>query len=104
MLDRYARPEMTEIWTTENRFKIWLEIEAHACDAQAELGVIPKEAAKAVWEKGAFDVARVAEIEAEVKPVCTFGNQNQTSGELFKKNSITKAQAAGGVFTVTLQT
>ncbi|MEX1147484.1 MAG: adenylosuccinate lyase, partial [Sphingomonadales bacterium] len=48
-------------------FRIWFEIEAHACDAQAELGVIPREAAKAVWERGNFDVARIDEIEREVK-------------------------------------
>ncbi len=58
---------MTRIWEPENRFRIWFEIEAHACDAQAELGVIPKEAAKAVWERGAFEVARIDEIERETK-------------------------------------
>jgi len=67
MIPRYARPQMTAIWEPESRFQIWFEIEAHACDAQAELGVIPKEAAKTVWEKGSFDVARIDEIEAEVK-------------------------------------
>ena len=60
MIPRYSRPEMTAIWEPENRFRIWLEIEAHACDAQAELGVIPKEAARAVWERGAFEVTRFA--------------------------------------------
>tara|TARA_B000000475_G_C15985921_1_gene443001 strand:- start:270 stop:1538 length:1269 start_codon:yes stop_codon:yes gene_type:complete len=58
---------MEKIWEPENRFQIWFEIEAHACDAQAELGVIPKEAAQAVWEKGGFDVKRIDAIEAEVK-------------------------------------
>jgi adenylosuccinate lyase len=58
---------MAKIWEPENRFRIWFEIEAHACDAQAELGVIPKDAAKAVWEKGGFDVDRIDAIEAEVK-------------------------------------
>ena len=67
MIPRYSRPEMTEIWTDESRFQIWFEIEAHACDAQAELGVIPKEDAKTIWEKGQFDVARIHEIEAETK-------------------------------------
>jgi Adenylosuccinate lyase len=67
MIPRYTRPEMAAIWEPENKFRIWLEIEAHACDAQAELGVIPKEAAKAVWEKGQFDVARIDAIEAETK-------------------------------------
>ncbi len=67
MIPRYSRPEMTAIWEPENRFRIWFEIEAHACDAQAELGVIPREAARAVWEKGTFEVARVDEIERETK-------------------------------------
>tara|TARA_R110002110_G_scaffold91964_17_gene239312 strand:- start:4155 stop:5450 length:1296 start_codon:yes stop_codon:yes gene_type:complete len=67
MIPRYARPEMTAIWEPENKFRIWFEIEAHACDAQAELGVIPKEAAKAVWERGAFEVDRIDEIERETK-------------------------------------
>ncbi|HEY8353316.1 MAG TPA: adenylosuccinate lyase [Sphingomonadales bacterium] len=67
MIPRYSRPEMVAIWEPESRFRIWFEIEAHACDAQAELGVIPKEAAKAVWERGNFDVRRIDEIEREVK-------------------------------------
>ena len=67
MIPRYSRPEMVKIWEPETRFQIWFEIEAHATDALAELGVVPKSAAKAIWEKGAFDVARIDEIEAEVK-------------------------------------
>ena len=67
MIPRYSRPEMVRIWEPENRFRIWLEIEAHACDAQADLGVIPKEAARAVWERGAFEVERIDEIERETK-------------------------------------
>ena len=67
MIPRYSRPIMEKIWEPENRFQIWYEIEAHACDAQAELGVIPKEAAQAVWEKGGFDEKRIDSIEAEVK-------------------------------------
>src|SRR5579862_9191082 len=70
MIPRYARPEMTEIWSPETKFRIWFEIEAHATDALAELGVVPMEAAKKVWEKGKdakFDVARIDEIEREVK-------------------------------------
>lgn len=67
MIPRYARPEMTKIWEPENKFRIWFEIEAHACDAQADLGVIPKEAAKTIWEKGQFDIARIDEIERETK-------------------------------------
>src|SRR6202007_2680211 len=63
-------PEMAAIWEAQTRFKIWFEIEAHAADAQAELGVIPKEAAKAVWDTAraaVFDVARIDEIERETK-------------------------------------
>ena len=67
MIPRYSRPQMTKIWDPEAKFQIWLEIEAHACDAQAELGVIPKSAAKAVWEKGKFDIARIDEIEKVTK-------------------------------------
>ena len=67
MIPRYSRPQMTAIWEPEAKFRIWFEIEAHACDAQAALGVIPEEAAKAVWERGKFEVARIDEIEAEVK-------------------------------------
>ncbi|HEX9791942.1 MAG TPA: adenylosuccinate lyase [Kiloniellales bacterium] len=65
MIPRYSRPEMARIWEPEQRFRIWFEIEAHAGDAQAKLGVIPKSAAKAVWEHGAFEVARIDEIERE---------------------------------------
>jgi len=67
MIPRYSRPEMTAIWEAANRYRIWFEIEAHACDAQAALGVIPKEAAAAVWKLGRFDPARIDEIERETK-------------------------------------
>ncbi|HYM31389.1 MAG TPA: adenylosuccinate lyase [Candidatus Cybelea sp.] len=67
MIPRYTRPQMAAIWEPENRFRIWFEIEAHACDAQAELGVIPKAAAAAVRKRGAFDVARIDEIERETR-------------------------------------
>jgi adenylosuccinate lyase len=67
MIPRYSRPEMARIWEPENRFRIWFEIEAHACDAQAELGVIPKEAAKAVWERGKWEIERIDAIERETK-------------------------------------
>ncbi|HTR11810.1 MAG TPA: adenylosuccinate lyase [Roseiarcus sp.] len=70
MIPRYSRPEMTAVWSAETRFRIWFEIEAHACDALAEIGVIPKEAAQAIWEKGGnakFDVARIDEIERVTK-------------------------------------
>ncbi|MFQ5533846.1 MAG: adenylosuccinate lyase [Sphingomonadales bacterium] len=67
MIPRYSRPEMAAIWSPESKFRIWFEIEAHACDAQAGLGVIPADAARTVWERGAFEVARIDEIEREVK-------------------------------------
>ncbi|VAW05811.1 Adenylosuccinate lyase @ SAICAR lyase [hydrothermal vent metagenome] len=67
MIPRYSRPEMVALWEPESKFQIWFEIEAHATDALAELGVVPKDAAKAIWEKGAFDVERIDEIEREVK-------------------------------------
>ena len=67
MIPRYSRPEMAAIWDPETKFRIWFEIEAHACDAQAELGVIPKAAAEAVWARGGFEVDRIDAIEAEVK-------------------------------------
>ena len=65
MIPRYSRPAMSAIWEAQNRFRIWFEIEAHACDAQAALGVIPAAAARAVWEKGKFEIARIDEIERE---------------------------------------
>ena len=67
MIPRYSRPEMIAIWEPENKFRIWFEIEAHACDAQAALGTIPKEAARVIWEKGAFQIQRISEIEQETK-------------------------------------
>ncbi len=70
MIPRYSRPEMVSIWSQETKFRIWFEIEAHAADALAELGVIPKEAARTIWEKGGaatFDVDRIDEIERETK-------------------------------------
>ncbi|HEX7968606.1 MAG TPA: adenylosuccinate lyase [Stellaceae bacterium] len=67
MIPRYSRPEMSAIWAPENRFRIWFEIEAHACDALAAAGVIPHSAARAVWEKGKFEVERIDEIERETK-------------------------------------
>jgi len=70
MIPRYTRPEMAKIWAPETRFRIWFEIEAHAATAMAELGLIPKSAAKAIWDKGyeaKFDIARIETIEREVK-------------------------------------
>jgi adenylosuccinate lyase len=70
MIPRYTRPEMAAIWSPETRFRIWFEIEAHAADAMAELGIIPKAAAAKIWAKGKnakFDIARIEEIERETK-------------------------------------
>ena len=70
MIPRYTRPDIAAIWDPQTRYRIWFEIEAHAADAMAELGIIPKAAAETIWEKGrnaTFDVARIDEIEREVK-------------------------------------
>ena len=70
MIPRYTRPEMAAIWSPETRFRIWFEIEAHAADAMAELGIIPKAAAAKIWAKARdakFDIARIEEIERETK-------------------------------------
>ncbi len=67
MILRYSRPAMAAIWEPAQRFQIWLEIEAHACDAQAALGVIPQDAARAVWERGRFEIARIDAIEVETR-------------------------------------
>ena len=97
MIPRYSRPQMTRIWAPENRFRIWFEIEAHACDAQAVLGVIPESAARAVWQRGAFEVERIDEIEREthhdviafltnlaehVGPEARFVHQGMTSSDV----------------------
>src|SRR5213595_2553505 len=70
MIPRYTRPEMAAIWDPQTRYRIWFEIEAHAADAMAKLGVIPKSAAKTIREKGSkatFDIARIDAIERDVK-------------------------------------
>ncbi len=100
MIPRYSRPEMTAVWSPETRLRIWFEIEAHACDALAEIGAIPKEAARAIWEKGGkarFDAARIEEIERVTKhdvvaflthlaeflgPESRFVHQGMTSSDL----------------------
>jgi adenylosuccinate lyase len=100
MIPRYTRPEMASIWEPQTRFRIWFEIEAHAADAQAELGVIPKEAARTIWAKGrdaTFDVVRIEEIEREthhdviaflthlaeiVGPEARFVHQGMTSSDV----------------------
>ena len=66
MIPRYARAQMVDIWSQHSKFQIWFEIEAHACDAQAALGVIPKTAAEQVWKKGQFDIDELMRLS--VKP------------------------------------
>ena len=100
MVPRYARPEMSALWTPEAKFRLWFEIEAHACDALADLGVIPEEAARTIWERGGaatFDVARIDAIERETRhdviaflthlaeivgPEARFVHQGMTSSDL----------------------
>jgi adenylosuccinate lyase len=69
MIPRYSRPEMAAIWAPQTKFRIWFEIEAHALDAMADLGVVPASAANAVWKArdAEFDIDRIDEIEREVK-------------------------------------
>ena len=67
MIERYSRKEMVKIWSQEEKFNIWFQLEAHACDAQAELGVIPKKSAEIIWEKGNFDINKIDEIEKTTK-------------------------------------
>jgi len=70
MVPRYSRPQMAAIWAPENRFRIWFEVEAHACDAMAELGIIPREAAKAIWDGGAKAMAALkANPAAEIEKI-----------------------------------
>ena len=70
MIPRYSRPEMASLWEPQTRFRIWFEIEAHACDAMAEIGIVPKAAVEIIWAKGKhldFDVARIDAIEKVTK-------------------------------------
>ena len=67
MIARYTRPEMGRIWSDENKFRTWLDVEIAATETLAEAGIVPQSAAKAIREKGGFDVARINQIEAEVK-------------------------------------
>lgn len=67
MISRYTRPEMAAIWTDENKFDAWLKVELYACEAWSELGVIPKEDVKVLWDQASFDVDRILEIEQETR-------------------------------------
>ena len=110
MIPRYSRPQMAKIWEPENYFRIQLEIEAYACEAQEKLGVIPKGTAKAVRERGAFDVARIRDIEREIHhetiafltnlaehvgPEARFVHQGMTSSDVLDTSlSVQLTQAA----------
>ena len=110
MIPRYSRPEMTQIWSEHSKFQIWFEIEAHACDAQAELGIIPHSAAQTIWKKGKFDIDRINEIERETKhdviafltnlaeyvgPDARFVHQGMTSSDILDTTlSVQLARAA----------
>jgi adenylosuccinate lyase len=67
MIERYSRKQMVDIWSQQEKYNIWFQIEAHACDAQAELGVIPKKSAEIIWKKGQFNINRIDEIEKTTK-------------------------------------
>ena len=67
MIERYSRKEMVKIWSQEEKFNIWFHLEAHACDAQAQLGVIPKKSAEVIWKKGRFNIKKIDEIEKTTK-------------------------------------
>ncbi|TCI20664.1 adenylosuccinate lyase [Exiguobacterium sp. SL-9] len=67
MISRYTRPEMAAIWTDQNKFEAWLQVELYACEAWSELGVIPKEDVSVLWDKASFDVERILEIEQETR-------------------------------------
>ncbi len=110
MIPRYSRPQMSRIWEPENRFRIWLEIEAHACEAQEQLGVIPKGVAKAVRERGAFEVERIDQIEREthhdviafltnlaehVGPEARFVHQGMTSSDVLDTCFAVQLKEAG---------
>ncbi len=111
MIPRYSRAEMAQIWEPENKLRIWFEIEAHACDAQAALGVIPKSAAENVWKKGKWELDRVDEIEKETRhdvlafltnlaehigPDARFVHQGMTSSDILDTTlSVQLNQAAG---------
>lgn len=97
MIPRYSRPGMVAIWEPENKYRIWFEIEAHACDAQVSLGIVPADAAKAIWDRGDFNVARIDEIENVTKhdviayltnlaeyvgPEARFAHQGMTSSDV----------------------
>jgi adenylosuccinate lyase len=112
MIPRYSRPAMSAIWEAQNRFRIWFEIEAHACDAQAALGIIPAEAARAVWQRGKFEIARIDAIEREthhdviafltnlaehIGPEARFLHQGMTSSDVLDTCLAVQLKAAADI-------
>jgi adenylosuccinate lyase len=122
MIPRYSRPEMTAVWSPETRFRIWFEIEAYASEAMAEIGIIPKEAAKAIWEKGAkaeFDVERIEAIERVTKhdviaflthlaefigPEARFVHQGLTSSDVLDTCLAVQLRRASGILIADVDT
>ena len=117
MIPRYSRPEMVAIWEPENRFRIWFEIEAHACDAQAELGIIPKSAAREIWRRGKWEIDRIDAIERETKhdviafltnlaehvgPAARFVHQGMTSSDVLDTTLAVQLNQASGLLLAAL--
>ncbi len=117
MIPRYSRPEMVAIWEPENRFRIWFEIEAHACDAQAALGIIPKSAAREIRRKGRWEIARIDAIERETKhdviafltnlaehvgPAARFVHQGMTSSDVLDTTLAVQLNQASGLLLAAL--
>ena len=87
MIPRYSRPEMAAIWSPETRFRIWFEIEAHAADAMAKLGIVPKAAVKKIWDKGSkatFDVAYFSIFKCNKKRIADYPNLENYMRELYQ--------------------
>ncbi len=106
MIPRYSRPEMSAIWEPENRFHIWMEIEAYASEAQEQLGVVPVGTAQVIWDKGTFDIARIDEIEREVKHdvIAFLTNLAESVGEpsRFVHQGMTSSDVVDTAFSVQL--
>ena len=117
MISRYASPEMTAIWSDENRFRIWREVETVVCEVRADRGEIPKEAAAEIRAKGDFDTARVLEIEKTVQhdviafltnmaeyigPSSRFVHQGMTSSDLLDTALALQIQEAGAILRASL--
>ncbi len=117
MIPRYSRPEMVAIWEPQNRFRIWFEIEAHACDAQAALGIIPRSAAREIWRKGKWEIDRIDAIERETRhdviafltnlaehvgPAARFVHQGMTSSDVLDTTLAVQLNQASGLLLAAL--